>query len=96
MLRPSVVLDTNVIVSAHLRADGLERFALDLALDRRIQLFYSEPILAEYEAVLSRAKFLGRVYLSEIENGRKEVCVRTLERIAEALSVSLAEFFQEL
>jgi len=39
---------------------------------------------------------LGRVYLSEIENGRKEVCVRTLERIADALAVSLAEFFQEL
>jgi len=57
MLRPSVVLDTNVIVSAHLRAEGLERFALDLAINRRVQLFYSEPILAEYEAVLSRAKF---------------------------------------
>jgi hypothetical protein len=38
---------------------------------------------------------LGRVYLSEIENRRKEVCVRTLERIVEAPSVSLAEFFQE-
>jgi len=57
MLRPSVVLDTNVIVSAHLRAEGLERFALDLALNCRVQLYYSEPILAEYEAVLSRAKF---------------------------------------
>ncbi len=39
---------------------------------------------------------LGRVYLSEIENGRKEVCVRTLERIAKALSVSLSEFFEEI
>jgi putative PIN family toxin of toxin-antitoxin system len=57
MLRPSVVLDTNVIISAHLRADGLERFALDLAIKHRVQLCYSEPILAEYEAVLKRAKF---------------------------------------
>jgi transcriptional regulator with XRE-family HTH domain len=39
---------------------------------------------------------VGRVYLSEIENGRKEVCVRTLERIADALSVSLDEFFQKM
>lgn len=39
---------------------------------------------------------LGRVYLSEIENGRKEVCVRALERITDALSVSLAEFFQKI
>ena len=39
---------------------------------------------------------LGRVYLSEIENGRKEVCVRALERIAKALSIPLSEFFEEL
>jgi len=27
---------------------------------------------------------LGKVYLSEIENGRKEVCIRTLGRIVKA------------
>ncbi len=48
------------------------------------------------QAILADHAVLGRVYLSEIENGRKEVCVRTLERIANALSVPLSEFFQGL
>jgi transcriptional regulator with XRE-family HTH domain len=46
------------------------------------------------QKMLADHAVLGRVYLSEIENGRKEVCVRTLERISTALSVSLSEFFQ--
>lgn len=57
MPRPSVVLDTNVIVSAHLKEEGLERFVLDLALARKLQLFLSEEILGEYEGVLTRAAF---------------------------------------
>jgi putative PIN family toxin of toxin-antitoxin system len=57
MPRPSVVLDTNVIVLAHLKEEGLERFVLDLALARKLQLFLSEEILGEYEGVLARAAF---------------------------------------
>jgi putative PIN family toxin of toxin-antitoxin system len=57
MPRPSVVLDTNVIISAHLKEEGLERFVLDLALARKLQLFLSEEILGEYEGVLARAAF---------------------------------------
>jgi putative PIN family toxin of toxin-antitoxin system len=57
MPRPSVVLDTNIIVSAHLSPDGLERYVLDLALNRRIQIFYSDAVFAEYEEVLNRPKF---------------------------------------
>src|SRR5262249_46566037 len=57
MPRPSVVLDTNVIVSAHLKEDGLERFVLDLALAHKLQLFLSDEILEEYEGVLARPAF---------------------------------------
>lgn len=57
MLRPSVVLDTNVIVSAHLKEQGFERFVLDLALARKLQLFLSAEILEEYEGVLRRPAF---------------------------------------
>jgi predicted nucleic acid-binding protein len=39
MPRPSVVLDTNVFVSAHLKEEGFERFALDLALTHKLNLF---------------------------------------------------------
>jgi putative PIN family toxin of toxin-antitoxin system len=52
-----VVLDTNVVVSAHLNSDGYERHVLDLALAGKLQLAVSEIILAEYDGVLRRAKF---------------------------------------
>lgn len=57
MPRPSVVLDTNVVVSAHLRGEGLEGFVLDLALAGKLRLFLSPAILEEYRGVLSRKKF---------------------------------------
>src|SRR5262249_19676054 len=57
MPRPSVVLDTNVIVSAHLNEEGFERFVLDLGLGRKIQLLLSLEIMDEYRGVLLRDKF---------------------------------------
>lgn len=57
MARPAVVLDTNVVVSAHLVSKGLERLVLDLALNGQIRLCVSEEIFEEYEGVLQRPKF---------------------------------------
>lgn len=57
MRKIRVVLDTNVVVSAHLNADGYERHALDLVLARKLQLVVSEEILAEYEGMLRRPGF---------------------------------------
>ena len=54
---PGVVLDTNVIVSAHLKEEGLERFVLDLALARKLHWFISSEILEEYKGVLARPAF---------------------------------------
>jgi uncharacterized protein len=54
---PSVLLDTNIVVSAHYSPFGLERRVFDLALHRKFRLFVSAPILAEYENVLRRPKF---------------------------------------
>ena len=51
-----VVLDTNIVVSANLRAGGLPEAVFNLAVDGVIQLCVSEPVLAEYEEVLSRAR----------------------------------------
>ena len=52
-----VVLDTNVIISAHLVAEGYSRFVLDLGLAAKVQLCVSTDILTEYEAVLRRPRF---------------------------------------
>ena len=57
MPKPRVVLDTNVVVSAHLSESGFERFVLDLAFAGKLQLVVSEQILEEYSGVLLRAKF---------------------------------------
>lgn len=56
MPHPSVVLDTNVLVSAHLKEDGLEALVLDLALNRKLKLFVSAAIVEEYRIVLARPR----------------------------------------
>jgi putative PIN family toxin of toxin-antitoxin system len=52
-----VVLDTNVVVSAHLNDEGYERSVLDLALSGKLRMFVSEAILGEYASVLRRTNF---------------------------------------
>jgi len=51
-----IVLDTNIVVSAMLRPGGFPEAALSLAVDRIVQLCISQPVLAEYEEVLTRPK----------------------------------------
>ena len=57
-----LVLDTNVLVSANLSDEGLEALVVSLAVNQKIQLYVSEPILREYEQVLRypRLKFEPR------------------------------------
>jgi uncharacterized protein len=57
MPSPSVVLDTNIVVSAHLSALELPFRIYSLALNRQLRLFVSSPILLEYESVLCRTRF---------------------------------------
>jgi uncharacterized protein len=57
MPRIRVVVDTNVVVSAHLNSEGHERHVLDLVLAGKLHLVVSEAILAEYEGVLRRTRF---------------------------------------
>lgn len=52
-----VVLDTNVVVSGLLAADGLPAAILDLALQGKVRAAVSLPILAELERVLRRPRF---------------------------------------
>jgi putative PIN family toxin of toxin-antitoxin system len=54
MLPLRLVVDTNIIVSAALKPDGLQRTVLLLAIARPARLYVSPAILAEYLMVLSR------------------------------------------
>jgi putative PIN family toxin of toxin-antitoxin system len=55
MLR--AVLDTNVVLSAHLNTEGPSGVILDLVFSRFFRCFVSNPLLEEYEEVLKRPRF---------------------------------------
>jgi putative PIN family toxin of toxin-antitoxin system len=52
-----VVIDTNVVVSGRLREEGHPALIMNLAVNRKIHLFISPEVWAEYEEVLCRPKF---------------------------------------
>jgi putative PIN family toxin of toxin-antitoxin system len=54
MLNLRLVVDTNVVVSAALKPQGLERAVLIFAVTKPARLYVSEPILDEYAEVLAR------------------------------------------
>ena len=54
MLSLRLVIDTNVMVSAALKPDGLQRTTFLLAITKPGRLYVSTPILEEYADVLSR------------------------------------------
>jgi uncharacterized protein len=57
MAAPSVVLDTNVVISAHLSALGPSYRLYHFAPHGSLFWFASEPIVEEYESVLLRPRF---------------------------------------
>jgi putative PIN family toxin of toxin-antitoxin system len=54
MLPLRLVIDTNVLVSAALKPEGLQRTTLILATTKHARLYVTLPILEEYADVLSR------------------------------------------
>ena len=56
MLPLRLVLDTNIVVSAALKPNGLQRTVFLLAITKPARLYVSSTILSEYQDVLSRPK----------------------------------------
>jgi predicted nucleic acid-binding protein len=56
MLPLRLVLDTNVLISAALKPDGLQRTGLLLALTKPARMYVSDAILAEYREVLGNQR----------------------------------------
>ena len=54
MIALRLVIDTNIVVSAALKPDGLQRTVLVLALTKPARWYVSEAILDEYREVLAR------------------------------------------
>lgn len=60
MLPLRLVLDTNVVISAALKPEGLQRTVFLLAISKPARLYVSEAILAEYRMVLARPELCIR------------------------------------
>ena len=78
MLPLRLVLDTNLLVSAVLKPEGLPRTVLLLALTKPARLYVSDAILSEYRDVLSRPeldirKGLRRQFLQIVENRARRI-----------------------
>jgi putative PIN family toxin of toxin-antitoxin system len=54
MIRLRLAIDTDILVSAALKPQGLQRTVLVIAMAKPARLYFSSKILAEYKAVLSR------------------------------------------
>ena len=73
MLPLRLVIDTNVLVSAALKPEGLQRTALILAVTKPALFYASHPVLKEYADVLSRPELAIRKGISPaIATARQE------------------------
>jgi putative PIN family toxin of toxin-antitoxin system len=73
MIPLRLVLDTNIVISAALKPEGLQRTVLLLALAKPARLYVSAPIVEEYRAVLSRPEF-------QIRKGLRRQLLQLIER----------------
>lgn len=64
-----LVLDTDVVVAAMRSDQGASRQLLLAALERRIEMLVSVPLILEYEAVLTRPEHLKEFGLTASEVG---------------------------
>ena len=60
MIPLRLVLDTNVVVSAAIKPDGLQRTVLLLAITKPARLCVSDEIVSEYSMVLARPELKSR------------------------------------
>src|ERR1700726_4848651 len=87
MIPLRLVVDTNILVSAALKPEGLQRTVLLLAITKPARLYVSEAILAEYREALARPglkirKGLRQQLLNLIKNHA------TVVRVARPLQVA--------
>lgn len=75
MIPLRLVLDTNIVVSAALKPEGLQRTVLLLALTKPARLYISTPVFQEYRAVLARPEL-------RIRKGLQQRFLRLIEKDA--------------
>ena len=81
MIAVRLVLDTNIVVSALLKPDGLERTVLRVAGAKPARWYVTQPIVDEYSIVLARPKF-------KIAKRRRQQFLRLVSRQAKLVAPS--------
>ncbi len=66
MIALRLVIDTNILVCAALKPQGLQRTALVIAMAKPAHLYFSSKILAEYKEVLTRPEI--RIGIQLLQN----------------------------
>jgi uncharacterized protein len=75
MIALRLVVDTNIMVSAALKPNGLQRTVRVLAITKPARLYVTEEIIAEYRDVLSRAEL-------KIRRGLRQQLLRLIQNHA--------------
>jgi uncharacterized protein len=73
MIPLRVVIDTNIVVSAAIKPDGLQRVVFLLAITKPARLYVSTPIVAEYREVLWRPEL-------QIRKGLRQQLLQLIEK----------------
>jgi uncharacterized protein len=79
MIPLRLVIDTNIVVSAALKLDGLQRTVLLLAMSKPARLYVSNAILAEYREVLARPEL-------RINKGRRQQLLQLLRNHSHSIA----------
>jgi uncharacterized protein len=79
MLSVRLVIDTNVLISAALKPESLQRTVFLLAITKPARLYVSTPILEEYADVLGRPE-LG------IRKGVRQQLIQLIRNHSHAVS----------
>jgi len=91
MIPLRLVIDTNVVVSAALKPEGLERTVVLLAMTRPARWYVSDPIVSEYATVLARPELkirrsLRQQLLQLIKNYTRVVTPSRLAQVTSDLA----------
>jgi len=78
MIPLRLVVDTNVLVSAALKPDGLQRTVLLIAITKPARLYVSDSIMAEYREVLARPAM-------NIRKGLRQQLLQLIKRYAHSV-----------
>jgi putative PIN family toxin of toxin-antitoxin system len=78
-----LVLDTNIVVSAALKPEGLQRSVFLLAITKPARWYVSPPVFSEYRTVLSRREL-------RIRKGLRQQFLQLIKKHAHVVSPSRA------